>query len=152
MLRNIANFIHILDIISPYNASIETRKPVKDGKCVASHFLKEGLNMYNDYDSFYRPTQRGGEEPAGTSPYSGGEGPVMEPQPENHNHRQKKHRGLKITAIVLACVVAVGGAFGVGYAARNIFPAQQAEVNESVQAVYHERLLMVNGCWLMVND
>ena len=105
--------------------------------------------MYNDYDSFYRPTQRGGEEPAGTSPYSGGEGPVMEPQPENHNHRQKKHRGLKITAIVLACVVAVGGAFGVGYAARNIFPAQQADIYVSNRQPVEVNTVAVDGKTLM---
>ncbi len=34
MFRKIANFIHILDIITPYNASIETRKSVRCGKYV----------------------------------------------------------------------------------------------------------------------
>ena len=80
--------------------------------------------MYNDYDSFYRPTQGGIDTPesAAQEVPAGGESPISDPQPRNN--KNKKRRGLKITAIVLACVVAVGGAFGIGYAARNIFPAQ----------------------------
>ena len=63
--------------------------------------------MYNDYDSFYRPTQgnSSANAPESVSPvYStGGAGPVNDMPPKKGG---RKHRGLKITAIVLACVLA----------------------------------------------
>ena len=105
--------------------------------------------MYNDYDSFYRPARGdGSQEPLASPVYSGGEGPAMNQQPENRN-RHKKHRGLKITAIVLACIVAVGGAFGVGYAARNIFPAQRADIYVSNRAPVEVNTVAVDGKTLM---
>ena len=106
--------------------------------------------MYrNDFDSFYRPAQGGGEEPPASPAYSGGEGPAMEQQPGNHMKKNKNRRGLKITAIVLACVVAVGGAFGVGYAARNIFPAQQADIYVSSRQPVEVNTVAVDGKTLM---
>ena len=105
--------------------------------------------MYNDYDSFYRPTQGGIDTPesAAQEVPAGGESPISDPQPRNN--KNKKRRGLKITAIVLACVVAVGGAFGIGYAARNIFPAQQADVYVSNRQPVEVNTVAVDGTTLM---
>ena len=105
--------------------------------------------MYrNDYDSFYRPTQGSGNETEPAVPvYSiGGEGPAENMPPKKNG---KKRRGLKITAIVLACVVALGGAFGIGYAARNIFPAQQADVYVSNRQPVEVNTVAVDGTTLM---
>ena len=105
--------------------------------------------MYrNDYDSFYRPTQGIGNETEPAVPvYStGGEGPAENMPPKKTG---KKRRGLKITAIVLACVVALGGAFGIGYAARNIFPAQQADVYVSNRQPVEVNTVAVDGTTLM---
>ena len=89
--------------------------------------------MYrNDFDSFYRPAQGGGEEPPASPAYSGGEGPAMEQQPGNHMKKNKNRRGLKITAIVLACVVAVGGAFGVAL----LFVETQVHLQEVFLPLY----------------
>ena len=105
--------------------------------------------MYNDYDSFYRPTQGSIDTPesAAQEVPAGGESPISDPQPRNN--KNKKRRGLKITAIVLACVVAVGGAFGIGYAARNIFPAQQADVYVSNRQPVEVNTVAVDGTTLM---
>ena len=105
--------------------------------------------MYNDYDSFYRPTQGSIDTPesAAQEVPAGGESPISDPQPRNN--KNKKRRGMKITAIVLACVVAVGGAFGIGYAARNIFPAQQADVYVSNRQPVEVNTVAVDGTTLM---
>ena len=106
--------------------------------------------MYNDYDSFYRPTQgnSSANAPESVSPvYStGGAGPVNDMPPKKGG---RKHRGLKITAIVLACVLVVGGAFGVGYVARNIFPADQADVYVSNRKPVEVNTVAVDGATLM---
>ena len=105
--------------------------------------------MYrNDFDSFYRPTQGSTNETENPAPsYStSSEGPVIDIHPKNNG---KKRRGLKITAIVLAGVVALGGAFGIGYAARNIFPAQQADIYVSNRQPVEVNTVAVDGKTLM---
>ena len=105
--------------------------------------------MYrNDFDSFYRPTQGSTNETENPAPsYStSSEVPVIDIHPKNNG---KKRRGLKITAIVLAGVVALGGAFGIGYAARNIFPAQQADIYVSNRQPVEVNTVAVDGKTLM---
>ena len=71
---------------------------------------------------------------------------MIDIHPKNNG---KKRRGLKITAIVLAGVVALGGAFGIGYAARNIFPAQQADIYVSNRQPVEVNTVAVDGKTLM---
>ena len=65
---------------------------------------------YNEFDSYYRPSNSSSgsfsQQPAQVQPQE----PVP-PQPPV----KKSRRGLRITAVVLSCVLVLGAAFGVGY-------------------------------------
>lgn len=63
------------------------------------------MNDYNDY-SFYYNMEDGG--------FDGRMSPAPRPP-------KKKRRWVRAAATVLACALALGGAFGVGYAAKNVF-------------------------------
>lgn len=107
--------------------------------------------MYQkDYDSFYRPPHSSGSsrEPGCPNPREPDDSnrPVIDVQPKNTG---RKRRGLKVTAVVLACVVAVGGAFGIGYAAHSIFPTQQADIYISNRQPVEVNTVSVDGKNLM---
>ena len=82
------------------------------------------MSPYNDFNSFYRPSQRPeAEEPQQTIPATG---EVIDDQPIRP--KKKRHLGLKITACVLAGVLLLGGAFGSGYAVRELLKGDQTSI------------------------
>ena len=64
---------------------------------------------YSEFNNYYRPSQSGG------TPESGTWNSAPQSQPEPPVKKQKNRRGLKITAIVVAAALVIGGAAGLGY-------------------------------------
>lgn len=82
------------------------------------------MSPYNDFNSFYRPSHRPeAEEPQHTIPTTG---EVIDDQPIQP--KKKRRLGLKITACVLAGVLLLGGAFGSGYAVRELLKSNQTSI------------------------
>lgn len=94
-----------------------------------------------DYRSYYRPTQDDPWEKA-TNP------PVVDVTPKGSG--PKKRRGLRIVAGVLACVLALGGAFGLGYASKNIFrSSEETDIYLSNRQPVEVNSVAVDGKTLM---
>ena len=95
----------------------------------------------NDYRSYYRPAKDDPWEKA-TNP------PVVDVTPKGS--RPRKHRGLRIVAIVLVCALVVGGAFGLGYASKNLFSStEKTDIYLSSRQPVEVNSVAVDGKTLM---